>query len=259
VSYASGAASPAAAAAREILAGAALPLREALPAAVRDRMVSPNGKFLVQYFPASNAWDPKQLGRFTARVRAVDEHATGVPFTQHGSIYDMLDASVTVSLLSLVAIAIVAFVDLRSIALTLLAVGTVVAGVGMTLGAMPLLGQSLNLANFFAIPMLIGLSVDSAIHIIHRAKQDPARLGETVRAVGFTALTTAIGFGALVFAEHRGMQSLGAVMLVGSLLCMYAACVILPLILRRQYSSTASADTNSGSTPSGSAAMNRLP
>ena len=262
-SYATDAASPAAAAAREILAGAALSLRDALPAAVRDRMVSPRGTYLVQYFAASDAWIPRELGRFIARVRAVDARATGVPFTQHGSIDDMLDASVKVSLLSLVAIAIVACIDLRSIALALLAVGTVVAGVGMTLGAMPLLGIPLNLANFFAIPMLIGLSVDSAIHLIHRAKQDPTRLSETVRAVGFTALTTAIGFGALVFAEHRGMQSLGAVMLVGSLLCMYAACVILPLVLRLlthgQYSSAASADTNSGSTPSGSADMKRLP
>jgi predicted RND superfamily exporter protein len=130
----------------------------------------------------------------------------------------------------------------------------------MTLGAMPLLGIDANLANFFAIPMLIGLGVDSAIHIIHRAREDPARLGHTVRAVAFTALTTAVGFGALVFADHRGMRSLGAVMLAGSLCCMYAACVALPMILRRDQNSLgSSADTNSGSTPSGSAAMNRLP
>ena len=130
----------------------------------------------------------------------------------------------------------------------------------MTLGAMPLLGIDVNLANFFAIPMLIGLGIDSAIHVIHRAKDDPQGLSATVRAVGFTALTTAIGFGALVFADHRGMRSLGAVMLAGSLCCMYVACVLLPLFLRRaQNSLGSSADTNSGSTPSGSAAMNRLP
>lgn len=252
--------SPAARAARAILEGARLPLREALPAAIRHRMVSPGGKFLVSYFPAADAWDPHHLGRFVARVRAVDAGATGVPFTQHGSIDDMVKAFLLVSLLSVGAIAAIAWIDLRSVRLAALAVVTVLAGVGMTLGAMPLLGIEVNLANFFAIPMLIGLGVDSAIHVIHRARQDPGGIAATVRAVGFTALTTAIGFGALVFAQHRGMRSLGAVMLVGSLCCMYVACVVLPMLLRRaQNSLGSSADTNSGSTPSGSAAMNRLP
>ena len=144
----------------------------------------------------------------------------------------MVKTFLVVSLLSVAAIALIAFIDLRSMRLTALAVGTVLAGVGMTLGAMPLLGIRVNLANFFAIPMLIGLGIDSAIHIIHRARQDPARLAGTVRAVAFTALTTAIGFGALVFADHRGMRSLGAVMLVGSLCCLYVACVVLPVFLR---------------------------
>jgi uncharacterized protein len=251
---------PAANAARAIIEGARLPLRDALPAAVRDRMVSPGGKFMVSYFSAADAWNPHHLGRFVARVRAVDARATGVPFTQHGSIDDMVKTFLVVSLLSIAAIALIAWIDLRSLPLAALAVGTVLAGVGMTLGAMPLLGIDVNLANFFAIPMLIGLGIDSAIHIIHRARRDPQGLPTTVRTVGFTALTTAIGFGALVFADHRGMRSLGVVMLVGSLSCMYAACVVLPLLLRRvQNSLGSSADTNSGSTPSGSAAMNRLP
>ena len=224
--------SPAAEAARAILDGARMPLRDALPAAIRDRLVSPGGMFLVSYLPAANAWDPHHLGRFVARVRAVDADATGVPFTQHESVDDMVKTFLVVSLLSIAAIALIAWLDLRSLGLAALAVGTVLAGVGMTLGAMPLLGVDVNLANFFAIPMLIGLGVDSAIHIIHRARQDPDGLPATVRTVGFTALTTAIGFGMLVVADHRGMRSLGVVMLVGSLCCMYAACVALPLLLR---------------------------
>jgi len=35
-----------------------------------------------------------------------------------------------------------------------------------------------------------------------------------------------------VFADHRGMQSLGLAMGIGSLACMYVACVVLPLFLR---------------------------
>jgi predicted RND superfamily exporter protein len=121
----------------------------------------------------------------------------------------------------------------------------------MLFGLMPLVGIQLNLANFFAIPMLIGLGIDSAIHILHRWREAPDQLASTVRAVAFTALTTAIGFGALMFAQHRGMRSLGIAMGVGSLTCMYVACVVLPLMLRSIRRNDT--QTNSGSTPGGSA------
>ena len=227
---------PASEAARWIIEGAQASLRDALPAAVRDRMVSPGGKFLVQYFPSVDAWEE-------------------APLASLNSILDMRNAFTRVSWLSIIAVTLIAWFDFRRMSATLLATATVLAGVAMTLGLMPMMGIELNLANFFAIPMLIGLGIDSAVHIIHRARQDPAQLATTVRAVAFTALTTAIGFGSLVIAEHRGMRSLGLAMGVGSLCCMYVACVVLPLALVRQ----SSAPTNSGSTPAGNAARNRLP
>lgn len=246
---------PASEAARWIIEGAQASLRDALPAAVRDRMVSPGGKFLVQYFPSVDAWEEAPLASFVASVHRIDPTATGVPVTQLNSILDMRNAFTRVSWLSIIAVTLIAWFDFRRMSATLLATATVLAGVAMTLGLMPMMGIELNLANFFAIPMLIGLGIDSAVHIIHRARQDPAQLATTVRAVAFTALTTAIGFGSLVIAEHRGMRSLGLAMGVGSLCCMYVACVVLPLALARQ----SSAPTNSGSTPAGNAARNRLP
>jgi len=246
---------PASEAARWIIEGAQASLRDALPAAVRDRMVSPGGKFLVQYFPSVDAWEEAPLASFVASVHRIDPMATGVPVTQLNSILDMRNAFTRVSWLSIIAVTLIAWFDFRRMSATLLATATVLAGVAMTLGLMPMMGIELNLANFFAIPMLIGLGIDSAVHIIHRARQDPAQLATTVRAVAFTALTTAIGFGSLVIADHRGMRSLGLAMGVGSLCCMYVACVVLPLALVRQ----SSAPTNSGSTPAGNAARNRLP
>jgi predicted RND superfamily exporter protein len=35
----------------------------------------------------------------------------------------------------------------------------------------------------------------------------------------------------LVLAEHRGMRSLGIAMAIGSLACMFVACVVLPTVL----------------------------
>ncbi len=241
--------------ARAIIDGARGSLRDALPPALRDRWSSAQGGYLVHYYPSGDAWEEKPLRAFVQAVRSVDANATGVPITQLESIDDMRNAFTRLSWLSLVAVACIAWLDFRSVRLTMLATGSVVAGVAMTLGVLALLRVELNLANFFAIPMLLGLSIDSGIHILHRASDGAEALRSTVRTVAFTALTTAIGFGALIFAEHRGLHTLGVVMAVGSLCCLYVSCVFLPALLARQ----ASAPTNSGSTPSGSAARKFFP
>ena len=222
----------AARAAWEIVHGAALPLRDALPDAIAPRLVSPGGAYLVRYIPRDDAWDEAPLARFVDAVRAVDRMVTGVPITQLESIRDMRSAFIDSSIWALIAVTLIAWISFRALLPALLATATVVAGVGMTIGLLPVFGSHLNLANFFAIPMLIGLGIDSAIHIIHRYRDDPTNTGPTIRAVAFTALTTAIGFGALALADHRGMQSLGLAMGVGSLACMFAACVALPLFLK---------------------------
>jgi predicted RND superfamily exporter protein len=219
-------------AAWQIVHGAGLSLREALPEAIAPRLVSSNGKYLVRYVPREDAWEEAPLARFVDAVREVDPAATGVPVTQLESIRDMRQSFIDSSIWALVAVTAIAAISFRALFPALLATATVVVGVAATLALLPLFGSHLNLANFFAIPMLIGLGIDSAIHIIHRFRSDPVHTAPTVRAVAFTALTTAIGFGALVFADHRGMQSLGLAMGVGSLACMYVACVVLPLFLK---------------------------
>jgi hypothetical protein len=219
-------------AAWEIVRGAGLTMRDALPDAIAPRLVSPGGAYLVRYIPRDDAWDEEPLARFVDAVRAVDRMVTGVPITQLESIRDMRRSFIDSSVWALIAVTLIAWISFRALLPALLATATVVAGVGMTIGLLPVFGSHLNLANFFAIPMLIGLGIDSAIHIIHRFREDPANARPTIRAVAFTALTTAIGFGALVLADHRGMQSLGLAMGVGSVACMYVACVALPLSLR---------------------------
>ncbi|MEY2713045.1 MAG: hypothetical protein RL005_1267, partial [Planctomycetota bacterium] len=216
----------------ELRAGCLATLRDALPAAVRAGSISPSGSWLLQSIPRGDAWDEPTLRAFVASLRSVDPAVTGVPVTQVESIADMRRAFESVSWMSLVAVLVLAWIDFGSLRTALLATATVVAGVVLMLGALGPLGLSLNLANFFAVPMLLGLGIDSAIHVLHRWKRDPDGLPATLTATAFTGLTTAIGFGALVLADHRGLASLGWAMLVGSLACVVVAVVALPALLR---------------------------
>ena len=220
-------------AAGQIVTGARLSLREALPVATRARLIAPDGALLVTMSPREDLWELEPLRRFVAAIRRVSPHATGVPITQYESLEDMRGAFTFMSLGSLALVALIVWLDLRSAAATATCMGCLILALLWTLGAMAALGMSLNLANFFGVPMLIGLGVDGAVHILHRWRENHGAdgLGSTPRAVALTLVSTAIGFGVLVFAEHRGLQSLGWIMLIGTAATLVAAIGVLPALL----------------------------
>jgi predicted RND superfamily exporter protein len=56
-------------------------------------------------------------------------------------------------------------------------------------------------------------------------------LRHTGRAILIASLTTMIGFGSLALASHRGLASLGLVLLLGVGACLITSIVILPNLL----------------------------
>ena len=53
----------------------------------------------------------------------------------------------------------------------------------------------------------------------------------TASAVVITSLTTMVGFGSLMIASHRGLQSLGRVLTIGVTCCLFSSLVMLPAVL----------------------------
>ncbi|TVQ34375.1 MAG: hypothetical protein EA376_00210 [Phycisphaeraceae bacterium] len=221
---------------RIMLDGDALPLREALPDALREQFISKSGRFLVMLHPREDVWEYEPMERFVADLRAVDPDVTGVPITHFESLGEMRDGFVRMSLLAILCVTVFLMIDFRRIVDTLFTLIALGLGVLWTVEAMGALGVSFNLANFFALPLLIGLGVDGSVHILHRyhEQEDTERrfqMGATRRAVILTAVTTAVGFGCLLIAQHRGLRSLGVMMIIGSVACMAASVLILPALL----------------------------
>lgn len=98
-----------------------------------------------------------------------------------------------------------------------------------TLGAVPLLGLEFNYLNLIGLPILFGIAVDAGIHMVLRGADSkdglvPAIL-ETRGAILGSMLTTAMGFGALLFAHHPGLRSIGQVALIGLALSLAASLI----------------------------------
>jgi len=210
---------------------------DSLPAELRERMLAPDGHARVQVFPKEDLSDTRALERFVDEVRSLDPDATGVAV----NVLEFGRATVVslqrALILAVVAITIVLAVLLhRTSDVVLVLAPLAVAGI-LTGGAMVLLGIPFNFVNVVVLPLLLGIGVDSGIHLVRTWSGDEALSGAgllgttSARAVLFSAFTTMASFGSLALSPHRGIASLGVVLVIGMLLTLAANLVFLPALL----------------------------
>ena len=109
-------------------------------------------------------------------------------------------------------------------------------GAALTGATMALLGIAFGFANVIVIPLLFGIGVDSAIHLVQNSKegrtQKDGLLGtSTARAVYYSAVTSIVSFGSLAFAGHNGMHRLGVTLTIGLVYTVVCVFVVLPALL----------------------------
>jgi hopanoid biosynthesis associated RND transporter like protein HpnN len=208
-----------------------------LPPELRERWVNAAGEELVEVVPKENLNDSDAARRFVADVRSVVPNATGLPV-----VYEEASATVTRAFSfaltwAFIGVTLMLLIVQRSLRDTLLVLAPVVFATIVTAGCSILLGLPLNFANIIALPLLIGVGVDSGIHIVHRMRSEPPRDGDplrssTSRAVFASALTTIASFGNLAFSSHYGMASMGQLLTLGMVISLIAALGVLPAIMR---------------------------
>ena len=154
---------------------------------------------------------------------------------------DVLIAMKRDGLLTSVASLAVVLVLLLIFERRLVAVGIVFLPLGIALGIsaglIALLDIKLNFFNMLALPAVIGMGIDDGIHMYHRHKElgpgSPRYIvGTTGMAAVLTTLTTAIGFGSLMTANHYGLNSLGFLTTVGMAVALATTLIVLPAALR---------------------------
>lgn len=207
-----------------------------LPANLRERYIGKNGKWLVRIFSKTCLWDFEPLGKFVEQVRSVEPGATGRPFTTLEGLTAMQSGFLWAGLYALLAMVLVLYLDFGGVKQTLVALMPLTLGMIATLGVMALCGFALNPANMIAFPLILGVGADNGVHVLHDFQgRDRKQRYRLTHITGFgiliKALTTVLGFGTLMIAQHRGMASLGLILAVGVTCCMLTALVFLPALL----------------------------
>lgn len=138
--------------------------------------------------------------------------------------------------LSVLVVFLLLLAYVRSVGGALVILVPLLVGVVWMGGLMALVGMQLNLFNIVVFPMVIGIGVDSGVHIFHRYREEgpgslPLVLRRTGLAVTLATATTMVGFSGLVVASHPGLQSIGKLALVGLASTLLAALTVQPALL----------------------------
>jgi uncharacterized protein len=221
------------------------PSLDDLPPSLVDRFVGQSGKHLLKIYGRGDIWNFAALETFVKDVRSIDPRATGNPLQAYEASLEMKRSYEQAALYALVVILAVLWLDFRSITYSCLAALPLALGMGQTLGLMGLVGIDLNPANLIGIPLILGIAVDYGVHIVHDFLERPGPYSisaSTANSVLVDALTTILGFGALMVASHRGLESLGRVLTLGVTTCTVTSLVFLPAVLAMLRPKHAAAD-----------------
>ena len=208
---------------------------EDIPNQVYDRWVS-HGKYVLEILPKENLNDNAAMKRFVRQLQSYDKEVIGSPVISIEAGNAVITAFRSAFSYALISIAILLYllVKVKSDAVIILI--SLLVGAVITAGLMLLMNIPLNFANIIGLPLLLGIGVDSGIHITDRFRQQNNLtqnifMTSSSRGVIVSSLTTICSIGNLAFSSHVGTASMGLLLTIGLASMMVSTMIVLPAFL----------------------------
>ena len=204
---------------------------DTLPDALSDRYVSHNGKIRIEFVPAKDAANTEDRKAFVAATREFVPAVSGPPQIYIESAKVISRSMLEAGALAVILVTILLGFVVRKASLIIIVLLPLGMAAILTGAVAFLIDQPLNFSNVIALPLLIGLGVDSGIHLAVRRRKQNAENGaiyktSTPKAVAYSAMTTIVAFGSLATSAHRGTASMG-IMLALSIACILITTITL--------------------------------
>ncbi len=214
-----------------------------VPAELLEAYIDKDGRMSLEIIPKlppdaakqgiTGVLDGRFMPVFIADLAKVDKEYTGTINQIYQSGFLIKQTYQFAGIAAFFIVLLVVYLDFRSVHDTLCALFPVAIGFGITFGIMYLTGQQINAANIIVLPLMFGIGVSAGVNILHRYREDktgrPLGLTNgTGKGVTVTTFTSMIGFGAMMFATHRGIASLGFVLFTGLGMTLLASYSVVP-------------------------------
>lgn len=206
-----------------------------IPANVRDRWVSQK-HYKIEIFPREDLNDNAAMKRFVEQLQAYDNTVIGSPIINIEAGNAVITAFKSAFTYALIAIALLLLVLIKVKMDAAIILVSVLTGSVFTFCFMLIFNIPLNFANIIGLPLLLGIGVDSGIHIADRFRQEQGTnknifTTSSSRGVIVSSLTTICSIGNLAFSSHTGTASMGLLLTLGLASMMVSTMMILPAFL----------------------------
>jgi hopanoid biosynthesis associated RND transporter like protein HpnN len=202
------------------------------PDLVRD-WITPDGRTRVSIIPKGDSNNDAVLNRFIKAVVPVVPDATGAALGIYEGGRTIVGAFVEAGLLSFITITLLLLLVLRRVRDVAITMAPIVLTGLLTMGSCVVIGQPLNFANIIALPLLFGIGVAFHIYFVMSWRSGGSHLltSSLARAVFFSALATATGFGSLWASSHPGTASMGKLLMISLLWTLVSALLFQPALM----------------------------
>jgi predicted RND superfamily exporter protein len=204
-----------------------------LPPALSRNWLSANGQARVSLIPRGDSNDNAVLSRFIDQVSSVTPNVTGAPVGIREGGRVVSGAFAEAGLLSFIAITVLLYAVLRRTRDVAITMAPIVLTGLLTMGTCVVIGQPLNFANIIALPLLFGIGVAFHIYFVlaWRGGGEHLLQSSLTRAVFFSALATATGFGSLWASSHPGTASMGKLLMISLIWTLVSALLFQPALM----------------------------
>ncbi len=214
--------------------------RKSLPATITSRYSADGGLARVEIIPKKDLRDKGLRRQFISDIARIAPQSEGTGISgsarsvqaagdivQRAMLQAIFAALFMVSLLLYWVVRDVKLVIIMLVPLILAGILTTASGV--------IFGLPYNFANVIVLPLLIGIGVDSSLHLALQSRKTGHKLSVfdtvTPRAVLFSGFTTIASFGSLTFSEHRGTSSMGALLSIAIIWVIICTVFVTPSLM----------------------------
>ncbi len=218
---------------------------EDIPEFLKKQFTSKSGELggFVTIFP--------DVGLSDGRMSIAFSEDIGVIETEDGTVYHAGSPSLVAAdmlrlmqreapwmvLATFVVVALLMWANFGKLRWALLALLPLFVGVLWMALFMEIFAMKLNFYNLVVLPAVLGIGNDAGAHMVHRYREEgPGSIRAVLRSTGehvtMGALTTMIGFAGLLLSFHPGLNTIGALAVVGIGTTLLAALLFLPALLQ---------------------------
>jgi hopanoid biosynthesis associated RND transporter like protein HpnN len=179
-----------------------------------------------------------------AEVPGVNAGVTGMPVLDNDEAEQSVKDVALASVVSLLICTLIFIYGYNETGRPIKAAICLVVGLGYTLGFATIAVGHLNILTTTFVPMLVGLAIDYAVHLITRYEEElrhgKSRQAALTKAMVYTgqgiftgAFTTAGAFLAMWFTHFQGIREMGLISGGGLAICFIPMMTLLPALLMR--------------------------